>query len=48
MRGWMVALVILLGAPMMMLGAAAGAAYQISSEFSKQRATRDQSAEAQR
>ncbi len=48
MRGWMVALVILLGAPMMMLGAAAGAAYLIYSDFANQLAPPDQIEETQR
>ena len=48
MRGWMIALVILLGAPMIMLGAAAGAAYLIYSDFADELAPPDQIEETQR
>ncbi len=47
MRGWMVALVILLGVPMVMLGAAAGAAYLIYSDFADDLAAPDEIEETQ-
>ena len=48
MRGWMIALVIVLGLPMVMLGAAAGAAYLIYSDFANDLAPPDQIEETQR
>jgi membrane peptidoglycan carboxypeptidase len=48
MRGWMIALVIVLGAPMVMLGAAAGAAYLIYSDFANELAPPDEIEETQR
>ena len=48
MSGWMVALVILLGVPMVMLGAAAGAAYLIYSDFAADLAPPDEIEETQR
>jgi len=47
MRGWMIALVILLGAPLALLGAAAGAAYLIYSDFANELAPPDQIEETQ-
>ena len=48
MRGWMIAIVLLLGVPMLMLGAAAGAAYLIYSDFANDLAPPDQIEETQR
>ena len=48
MRGWMIALVLVLGVPMVMLGAAAGAAYLIYSDFANDLAPPDQIEETQR
>lgn len=48
MRGWMIALVLVLGAPMVMLGAAAGAAYLVYSDFADDLAPPDRIEETQR
>ncbi|MDE2891428.1 MAG: transglycosylase domain-containing protein [Chloroflexota bacterium] len=48
MRGWMIALVLLLGVPTVMLGAAAGAAYLIYSDFANDLAPPDRIEETQR
>ncbi|MCY3734451.1 MAG: transglycosylase domain-containing protein [Chloroflexi bacterium] len=48
MRGWMIALVLVLGVPMVMLGAAAGAAYLIYSDFANDLAPPDRIEETQR
>ncbi len=48
MRGWMIALVLLLGLPMVMLGAAAGAAYLIYSDFANDLEPPDRIEETQR
>jgi membrane peptidoglycan carboxypeptidase len=48
MRGWMIALVIMLGVPFVMLGAAAGTAYLIYSDFADELAPPDQIEETQR
>lgn len=48
MRGWMIALVLVLGLPMVMLGAAAGAAYLIYSDFASDLAPPDRIEETQR
>ena len=48
MRGWMIALVIVFGAPIVMLGAAAGVAYLIYSDFANELAPPDQIEETQR
>lgn len=47
MRGWMIALVIVLGVPLVMLGAAAGAAYLIYSDFANELAPPDEIEETQ-
>ncbi|MYG90202.1 MAG: hypothetical protein F4188_01595, partial [Chloroflexi bacterium] len=48
MRGWMIALVIVLGVPLVMLGAAAGTAYLIYSDFANDLAPPDEIEETQR
>ena len=48
MRGWMIALVLAFGLPMAMLGAAAGAAYLIYSDFANDLAPPDEIEETQR
>ena len=48
MHGWMIALVLVLGIPMAMLGAAAGAAYLIYSDFANDLAPPDEIEETQR
>lgn len=48
MRGWMIALVIVLGVPIVMLGAAAGTAYLIYSDFANELAPPDEIEETQR
>ena len=48
MRTWMIALVILLGAPIAMLGAAAGAAYLLYTDFANELAPPDQIEDTQR
>ena len=47
MRGWMIALVIVLGVPLVMLGAAAGTAYLIYSDFANDLAPPDEIEETQ-
>ena len=48
LRGWMIALAILVGVPLTMLGAAAGAAYLIYSDFANDLAPPDEIEETQR
>lgn len=47
MRGWMIALLIVLGVPLIMLGAAAGTAYLIYSDFANDLAPPDEIEETQ-